>query len=931
MGISLLQPLWLIIIPLGVLMVFLHNRHVKSLVKWRRYTVMTTRILVIVFLVLSLTGMRIKSFTDERTIMIVVDRSDSMKGADHEITNFIKRVIDEKRPTDKIGIVSFGAHGAVEQSVSEQPIFNGFAAKVESNYSGVEEGLQLAYSLMSDDTGKQVILMTDGEENIGDALQQARMLKEHNVLLDVWGVQNTDVNDVQLSKVSLPDVIHLGESFDVVIRIDSNIATRTKIDLYANRQLVGEQTAEIQKGENQFVFKDTAAEGGSIVYKAVIDPENDEVLANNEFSRFSYVKDIPKILVVQGYNEDARELIKIYETDSSVTVAAPASVPQKISELQQYDSIILSNVSAHELNNNFLEALEVYVRHLGKGLVVTGGEDSYALGGYFKTPLEKILPVNMELKNKADVPNLGLVLVIDKSGSMSDGQYGVSKIELAKEAALRSTEALKEEDEIGVIAFDGAVQWAVKTGKIEDIRAVQEKIGSIRAGGGTSILPALDEAVKSLVSRDTKLKHIILLTDGQAEKNGYGSLIETMQQKGITLSAVAVGTGADLQLLRHLAEEGKGRFYKTDEFSDLPKIFTKETFLAGRTYINHRTFTPVRTGMSEILNGITAVPELHGYIGTSAKQTAKVILSSDNREPILAAWQYGLGRTAAWTPDAKGQWSSDWMGWEKAQVFWKNVLSWTLQHHGAENYEMNSEIIGNQVQLDLVLDESMDAKEVKGIVIAPDMEEQEIDFTAAAPGKYVSDFEGNTTGAYLTRIHIMAQDGEMSTIRSGIVLPYSPEYDLNRAKDRTFLAKLAQEGGGKLVEKAEDVLKRHPEKVWSETDLTSVFLILAMMLFMIDIAVRRLHIPSKKLQAIVVKLQMPAKIKKAWTKARTNETPPIKPAAPGLKKTDPNKTDRSNQVPREDKPKTPDKKDKTKQQQTSHTSKLLEFKRKRKK
>ncbi|NLY43625.1 MAG: VWA domain-containing protein [Clostridiaceae bacterium] len=881
--------------------------------------------MVIVFLVLALAGMQIKTFSDEMTTVFVVDRSDSTLQSEKNIKDFINEFISHKKNSDKVGIISFGANAVVEQSVSDTPVFNDFGAKVESNYTNIQEGLKAAYSLMPSETRKQVILITDGEENMGDALQQARLLKEQGISLDVFPIPRDYLEDVQLTSVSVPEFIHINEEFDVIVNIDSNIDTRATVQLYADNNQVAQQVVEIQQGQNQFVFRDKASRGGNIVYKAVVDAEVDGSLKNNEASQFTYVKDIPNILIIEGQPEDARELIKIYEQDTNVKVISPSSAPLTLPEMQQYDSMVLCNVSAQDLNDRFLEALESYVKHLGKGLIVTGGEDSYALGGYFKTPLETILPVNMDLKNKADIPNLGLVLVIDKSGSMSEGQFGLSKIDLAREAAIRSTEALNEKDELGVIAFDDSVQWVVKTGKIENLLEVQEKIGSIRAGGGTSILPALDEAIRSLQKRDTKLKHIILLTDGMAERYGYDSLLQVMNKEGITLSTVAVGTGADLQLLEHLASNGKGRFYKTDEFSDLPKIFTKETFIAGKTYINNRTFVPVLTGVSDIMENITSVPYLHGYIGTSPKNTAKVILSSDEGEPILAVWQYGLGRTVAWTSDVRGQWSYDWMAWDKSVLFWKNILSWTLQQNYAGPYELSGKVIGNRINLELILDEAVQGAKIDGIIIDPDVKEQKVEFKAVAPGKYQASFEGNKTGAYLNRINITYPEGKTDSINTGIVIPYSPEYDMNKKKDAGFVRRLAEEGGGRVLENAEQALNTNIDKVWSKVDLTPLFLILAILLFMVDIALRRINIPYGKMKELsekvtdrleYVRVKAADKLVKAVKVEKAERVEKVGEAEKTKKEKEVRKKERTN-------------KEKEIPQQPTHTSRLLDMKKNR--
>ena len=184
----------------------------------------------------------------------------------------------------------------------------------------------------------------------------------------------------------------------------------------------------------------------------------------------------------------------------------------------------------------------------------------------------------MEMKIKGEVPSLGIMLVIDKSGSMG-GQGVYSKIEIAKEAAIKALDSLKPKDKIGVIAFDGAAQWVVEFTDIKNKDDIIDSIGTIRAGGGTSIIPALDEAYLALKDADTKQKHIILLTDGQAESSGYYQLLENINKAGITVSTVAVGQGADEYLLSTIAEEGNGRYYFVDDFSTIPHIFTKETML----------------------------------------------------------------------------------------------------------------------------------------------------------------------------------------------------------------------------------------------------------------------------------------------------------------------------------------------------------------
>ena len=404
------------------------------------------------------------------------------------------------------------------------------------------------------------------------------------------------------------------------------------------------------KGTNRFAFSDKAVNGGTVTYRAEITANYDTVSQNNSLSAYSYISDKPKILILREADASGKELEKILGEDMRVTALKPGQAPQDLPELLKYDAFVLANVPIDSLSEAFLTNLKTAVGHQGKGLLVTGGDNSYGPGGYFKTKLEEILPVNMDIKPKEEDPDLALMLVIDKSGSMSSADYGIAKIELAREAAVRATEVLDKDDTVGVLTFDDAYKWVVTPQKLDNLQAIQDAIGTIRAGGGTQILPPLEEAFDAVQKLDTKLKHIILLTDGQAEKEGYEPVIDGLREKGITLSTVAVGHSADHALMQALAMGGKGRYYETDEFTDIPKIFAKEVFLAGRKYLNNRTFTPQLAASSDILKNIDAVPNLDGYVATTAKDTANIVFTSDEGDPVLATWQYGLGRTGAWTP-----------------------------------------------------------------------------------------------------------------------------------------------------------------------------------------------------------------------------------------------------------------------------------------
>lgn len=853
MAFSFNYPALLVLAPVAAVFVILTSKNMVRLAKWRKRLVIPLRVMVFVLIVACISGFGIKRASDRNTSIFLLDGSDSTAWARNSVEETMRDALKSKKPSDKVGIVSFGANAAVELAPSDRPQFVSMQAKVNGNFTNIEQALKLASSLIPSGDRKRVVLISDGSENAGDALRQARILRRQDITLDVVPVTNAPGNEVQVKEVSVPRNLRIDEQFEVVVRILSTVKTRATLKLFADREPAAEKSIDIQEGENNFAFTDTAKKGGLVTYTAVIEPDKDTIRKNNTASTFTTVEDTAQILVIQDTDEAASELVKILEKDVKVKVVQPENVPKNIEELQKYDLFIISNVSAERLDDTFLNCLETCVKHQGKGLLVTGGQNSYAPGGYYRTVLEKVLPVNMDIKPKEEMPNLGLVLVIDKSGSMSEGQYGISKVELAKEAAIRSTEVLKKNDMIGVIGFDAAVYWVVKMRKPDNVKAIQDAIGTIRADGGTQILPPLQEAYGALKNADTKLKHIILLTDGQAEKSGYDQLIEDMNRAGITLSTVAVGREADAELLEALSIGGNGRFYKTDVFTDIPKIFAKETFLAGKTYLNNRTFTPSLKSYSDALKGITSVPALDGYVGTTPKTTASVILASDRDDPVLATWQYGLGRTAAWTPDAKGLWTSDWMGWDQSPRFWKNLVSWLTQKKSSEEYAIKGGMEAGTGTLELTLppDAKNQADSVTATVVSPGGAEQQTVLDPVSPGTYKGTFNSDETGVYIANISMKSGGGNVGTISTGITVPYSPEYDIPDRDPALFLERLASEGGGKVIKNVRDVFSERLLPVTSITDMTPILLPVVIILLMLDIALRRLNIPLNRMERIL--------------------------------------------------------------------------------
>jgi len=842
-GIDIGKPLYLLLLLAVVAMLFLTSKKLGSRARGKKAVILAARFFTCLFLILALSSLGIVWTVEDTSTIFLLDASDSMAEYKNDIESFVKEALESMKDKDEAAIISFGEEPVMENFLSQQPAFESISQIQGSKYTNIEKALNAAVSVLPEGSRKRIVLVTDGEENEGNSSNIAGVFKDKSVDFKVLKIQREKGNEVAAVKLTAPQTLNMGEEFNIGVNIKSNVNTSAKLTLFDGSQKAAEENIDLTKGENRFLFKDIADTRGFKTYRAVVEANLDTEMRNNEASSFVNVLDKPMILVIEDKAGEADEIAKILEgAKTDYKRLSAHSAPADLQSLAQYKTIILANVSAENLSDGFLRALEPYVRDLGGGLIATGGDDSFALGGYFKTSLEKVLPVNMELKGRKAIPDMSIFVVIDKSGSMASESGGITKLDLAKEAAARVLDSLRDNDNIGVLAFDSAQYWVVQPQRPKDREVLRSDIGTITQGGGTSILPALEEAVDKMKDHDSKIKHIILLTDGQAEKTGYDELLEEARNGGITISTVAAGFDADIQLLEHIAQEAGGRFYVTDQYSNIPTIFAKETFMAARAYLNNREFTPRLVNMHFVLEGVAenGMPGLLGYIASSPKDSSRVILESDEGDPILTLWQYGLGKTIAWNSDMKGVWSGNYVNWDKNPVFWNNLINWTIENYSTENLEVSTKVQGGYGEINALQRNSNETIDTRAIITAPSLETIEVDLNPEAPGRYKGSFRIDDTGAYLIKV-VQSKDGEVqSAVSTGMSVQYSPEYSMDANSHK--LERLVIESGGSYIKEAEEVFEGPIAPVKGRVDLTSPLLLLTLLAFLVDIAVRRLKL-----------------------------------------------------------------------------------------
>jgi Ca-activated chloride channel family protein len=816
----------------------------------RKHLTAAVRILIMIFLVCALAGMQWFIAIDRKAVIFVIDRSDSMS-AQHELLAWMETAGESKRDKDDIGVVSVGLEAASERNPSLRDLaaFK-LNSQVNQQFTNLSSGLQLAEHMIPEDASARIVLLSDGRENVGNMLQQGKLLRDKGIPVDVLTVPPAEQKDAAVKSLKVPERLYQGEQYVLEVDVNSTFAAAGELRIYEDNQEISNQPVHIERGNNRYALQGLAKDSGFHQYRAEIYVSEDSQSANNTGDAFSRVTGPPKVLVVEGKPESSHNIISVLDASLiPYDLIPPEMLSRELTGYTQYESILFNDVSATMLSGVQMEMIEQAVRDFGIGFMMIGGEDSFGLGGYFKTPIERALPVYMDLRGKREIPSLGLVLVIDKSGSMDGG-----KMELAKEAAIRTVELMREQDTVGIVAFDSSPWWVVEPQKLTDREAVIKDISSIQPDGGTEIYTALEAGYQKLLDVNAQRKHIILLTDGQSSTTqSYEQLTGLITGANMTLSSVAIGGGADQRLLEHIATLAKGRYYFTNDQSTVPAIFSREAVLISRTYIVDQPFVPtLGQGGDWRYMFQSSLPKINAYIATTAKETAEVVLMSPEPDPLLARWQYGSGKSVAWTSDLRGRWSGDWVAWEDFPDIFSEMIKWTFPQFHTSPFQINSRLDGNRAILEVKSHAADFQGELKAVITDGALKSSETVLTPTIPGEYEAEFDVSEPGVYLTKIEVYEPNDQNSIIGSvtgGFVIPYSPEYHISDVSADDKMQQLAEITGGRVLslDEPEEVFKGEVVPKKRYYDMTHYLLAAALMLWIIDIAMRRLSIPWNRL------------------------------------------------------------------------------------
>ncbi len=814
--------------------------------KKKQYLVV--RSFVLLCIILAIAGISVSKKQIKTQTIFLVDISDSMSGNISSVEEYLGDTLARMPEKNMAGIVVFGKDTAIDRFVSDKKTFDAFTSKPVTIATNIEKAVTAACGMFDEGVTKRLVLITDGSENEGSMNLAATTLKGGDIELYTIAMEDSvsGNKEVYIDGLQLPAVVHVGDHYNVSVSVTSNVETNAVLSLYSGRLAKGQQHIRLNKGKNQFIFEDVCEEGTIAEYKAVIEPEEDTILVNNTYVNFSEIKSAPIVLLIEGTTGEGQEFEKVLKAANiAYDTVSPAAAPTALSELNKYKAVITLNVHYDDLRTGFVDVLDSYVKDYAGGYICIGGDNSFALGNYRGTKLEAMLPVNVDLQGEKEVPKMAMTFVIDQSGSMttpSENGGSVTGLDLAKQAAVAGVDALRGQDEAGVLAFDDKYNWVVSPQLVTDPEDLKDKIRTIGYGGGTSIYPAFQEAYLKTLPSDAKLKHIVLLTDGQDGFNQYDDLLERINAAGITVSTVAVGRDSDQDTLSKIAKACGGRYYYTDVNNAIPRIFAQEVYLSTNTYLLNEEFYPTITSDHEILTDVLdeGCPALMGYIAATPKMTADVILQSDREDPILSTWQYGLGRTVAWNSDGNNVWTAQYATWENYPMLWSNIIHYVVSDTdlGDDNLEITKE--GNAAVIRY--DTKQYDKDTKVVAVISDENgtAKEVVLDATSPGSFETRVDLDEIGVYSVSLRKMKGDDIEKNYNRGYANQYSAEYQFTDSK--TDLETFTKQAGGTTFSLDDNVWELQSEEVKASVSLTILLLILAMVLFLLDIILRRFSI-----------------------------------------------------------------------------------------
>jgi Mg-chelatase subunit ChlD len=796
------------------------------------------------------------------SLVVAVDTSESIdaKGSEWAL-RYVRNAASGLAPGDEIAVLTFAKDVRLIHPPGPAPAALDFSTSTARTATNLDLALDTAAALFPGERTRRLLLVSDGNETRGDSRRQIPRLREAAVRVDVAVPPGGHAPDVQLDKLILAPQVP--EEHVVPLRIVARNTGKLRpavLTLYLDDRVMDSAAIELQPGLNSFELPAEISGRGSHRLKAALAVPDDPTPSDNYREVGVTVRGRIRILLI-----DPHERSPLAGALQRRGIAVDLRTPERLTtldDLPSYDAVILEDVGAADLSAPALARIEGFVRDFGGGLVVAGGETTFGDPAFAGTALEPLLPVTLEPRRPKPATRepLALFIVIDRSNSMGyNSRIGTlrdgEKLRYAKEAALAVVRQLRDEDLVGVIAFDSQPRELAPLRPLRENRErLQRLIPRLVENGGTDFFDALESARAQLAASRVDRRHVVLLTDGDTNRSAmdeYRDLIGDLAAAEISVTTIRIGDNTvNLRLLQDISDQTGGRFYYVEDAQTLPDLMLQDTTRAlGPLNAGTERYFPQTGSRSQALSGIDehTIPTLSGYAYSRPRDGAEIALHVtrlQRRDPILAVWRYGLGHVAAFTASPSLD-AEQWWGWTQFAKFWSQLVHWTASEHAEGSYVVDA--VRMQGATELTVRTSSAADEDATLFARLHLDDgvvREIGLVSERPRSFTAHVPSLPGGRYPLTILRRSKSGAVSEQTFPVTIPdeeVEPRHELERrAPDLGLLTALAEGTGGKLNPNAREVVEREVGSRRAVHPLDALLLPLAMFLFLADVAVRRL-------------------------------------------------------------------------------------------
>lgn len=875
------HPGWLLLLLLIIPIWFIGRLSAGAQSRIKATFVFALRVIVILLLTVALTHPTWVRRGEGLTVTTILDRSFSIPLSlkDQALAYLQEAAKAKTNPEDRIASIVVGKEATITAMPDSRSIVTIGLDEGDRSATNLAAGIRLALAIMPDDTANRIVMVSDGNETIDSVLAAAELARANNVPIDVLLLEYDHRQEVIFDRLVAPARARMGQTVTVRLVLRSQNAAEGTVFLRMNGEPLDldpevEGTGmrvTLEPGVMAIPVTLRLDDSGPIRFEATFEPDDlamDTIVENNRAVGVTFVSGEGRVLIVEDGSGEVDNLAQALIASSiAVDRRSPEALADGLVLLSGYDAVVLANVPRWMFDDQQDRMLHAYVHDLGGGLVMLGGPQSFGAGGWIDSQVAKVLPVKLDPPQTRQMPRGALALIMH-SCEMPQGNYW------GREVARAGINALSRLDYVGIIDYDWnrrdgimGAGWAFPMQLAGDKKAALAATETMVVGDTKDFGPLMQVGFDGLSGLRAGQKHAIIITDGDPQAPPVSLMKQYIDNK-ITVTTVMVighGSAMDRQKLQNMADQTGGRFYNVQNPNQLPQIFIKEAQMISRSLIQEgELYQPqVVSRLPGPTEGFAAVPAVEGYVLTAQRdglaQLPIVLRTTEGDDPIYAHWNYGLGKSIAYTSDLAGRWGTRWASWSEFMAFWSQSIRWVMRPSSPSNMVINTRTEGDLAVVDVEALESdasfLNFLQTRGVVIRPDGQADPLSLQQVGPGRYRGEFPVDDTGAYLVNINyssgVEAEDA--GNIQAAVTMPYSREFRAT-THNAALLRQLAEMTGGRVLASnlaPQDVdlfhretlaVPKTPKQIW---DLLAI---IAASLFLIDVAVRRLAVDYERLR-----------------------------------------------------------------------------------